>query len=32
MGHVTLTGEEDDDTNDLLARARDLRDDCTFDS
>jgi 5-(carboxyamino)imidazole ribonucleotide synthase len=32
MGHVTLTGEEDDDTIDLLARARDLRDDCTFDS
>jgi 5-(carboxyamino)imidazole ribonucleotide synthase len=30
MGHVTLTGE--DDTDDLLARARKLRDNCTFKS
>ena len=32
MGHVTLTGDEDGDTDDLLARARELRDGCTFDS
>lgn len=30
MGHVTLTGE-DENGNDLLARARELCDNCTFD-
>jgi 5-(carboxyamino)imidazole ribonucleotide synthase len=32
LGHVTLTGNEEADTNELLARARELRDNCTFDS
>ncbi|EMA50886.1 MULTISPECIES: 5-(carboxyamino)imidazole ribonucleotide synthase [Halococcus] len=31
LGHVTLSGGEETDTNDLLARARELRDGCTFD-
>ena len=30
MGHVTLTAPESAETNDLLARARELRDNCTF--
>ncbi|WP_049904022.1 5-(carboxyamino)imidazole ribonucleotide synthase [Halococcus agarilyticus] len=32
LGHVTLADGTDTDTNDLLARARELRDGCTFDS
>ncbi|EMA45889.1 5-(carboxyamino)imidazole ribonucleotide synthase [Halococcus saccharolyticus] len=32
LGHVTLTGDEEENTNELLERARELRDGCTFDS